>query len=298
MTSTTAKVELTLYRARTAARAGDLDEAARLLAALDTEPAAVLDLQARVHAQRGELAEADRCWERVQESRPDSQAAAAGRAQIERIRAGRRRARPVVTTGRVAAAAVLVCTLAVGGVVWSLGDTREPTPTATGTQDAERVRALEERLAVIERERAATVAGQSQALDAIAASLTMPGVVVHRRAEDVQVVFDTGMFGGDSAVVAQESAALLRELGRRLAMTPAGTTVVGHAVAVPGGRASGGAPIALDRARAAAEQLAEGGGLPLTAFTLATADQQAGPHPDASRNRTVTLLLTPAGPQP
>lgn len=36
MTTTTAKVELTLYRARTAARAGDLDEAARLLAALDT----------------------------------------------------------------------------------------------------------------------------------------------------------------------------------------------------------------------------------------------------------------------
>lgn len=287
MTSATAKVELALYRARTAAREGNLDEAVRLLAALDSSSPAVLDLRARVHAQRGELDEADRCWARV--STPE---AAAGRAQLDRIRSGRRRARPVVTTGRVAAAAVLVCTLAVGGVVWSLGDTSSPPP---GTPSADRAQALEQRLAVMERERAAAVAGRSEALDAIAASFTMPGVVVHRRDDDVQVVFDEGMFGGDSAVVALASVPLLQELGRRLATTPATMTVVGHSVTVPGGRTSGGAPIALDRAMAAAEQLAAGGGLPLTAFTLTTADQQAGPHPDPSRNRTVTLLLTPAG---
>jgi outer membrane protein OmpA-like peptidoglycan-associated protein len=286
MTGATAKTELTLYRARTAARSGDLDEAARLLAALESPSPAVLDLQARVHAQRGELAEADRCWERV-----DSPEAAAGRAQLERIRSGRRRARPVVTTGRVATAAVLVCTLAAGGVAWSAGET--PPPQAD-TQDTDRTRVLEQRLAVLERERAAAETDRSAALDAIAAAFTMPGVVVHRRAEDVQVVFDEGMFGADSAVVAPSATALLHELGRRLATTPATMTVVGHAVAVPGGRTSGGAPIALDRARAAAEQLATGGGLPLTAFTLTTADQQAGPHQDPSRNRTVTLLLTPA----
>jgi flagellar motor protein MotB len=284
---TGAKVELTLYRARTAARSGDLDEAARLLEALDSPPPAVLDLLARVHAQRGELAEADRCWERV-----DSPEAAAGRAQLERIRSGRRRARPVVTTGRVAAAAVLVCTLAVGGAVWSVGET--PSPQAD-TQDTDRARVLEQRLAVLERERAAAETDRSAALDAIAAAVTMPGVVVNRRDEDVQVVFDEGMFGGDSAVVAPSARPLLQELGRKLATTPTTMKVVGHAVAIPGGRTSGGAPIALDRAMAAAEQLATGGGFPLTAFTLSTADQRTNPHPDPNRNRTVTLQLTPTG---
>lgn len=299
-----AKIELTLYRARSAARTGDLAEAARLLDGLGAEPPSVdvLDLRARVHAQRGELSDADRCWARVQELTPDDPAAAAGRALIEKIRAGRRRPRPVVITARAATAAVLVCTVAAGGIAWSTTGRPDQHPASTaderqpGPREARRAEALAERLAEIEEERTAAAAHRTRSLDAIAEALAMPGVVVHRRADEVQVVFESGLFGGDSTVVRQKSGALLRELGRRLAGLSARTTVIGHAVAVPGGPTSGGSPFALERAAAAAALLAEGGRLPLTAFSLATADQAAGPFPDAPRNRTVTLLLTPAEP--
>ncbi|MGH3242437.1 MAG: hypothetical protein ACRDNL_18820, partial [Spirillospora sp.] len=65
------RAELTMDRARSAARAGDLDTALRLLSELDNAKAAgpaALDLLARVHAQRGEYKEADACWARVAES--------------------------------------------------------------------------------------------------------------------------------------------------------------------------------------------------------------------------------------
>lgn len=162
----------------------------------------------------------------------------------------------MITTGRAAAAAVLACTPAVGGLVWST----HGVPAPAGAPD--RVRALEQRLAVMERERAAAEAGRSAALDAIAAAFTMPGVVVHRRDIDVQVILNEGLFGGDSSVVTPSAVPLLRELGRRLAATPAKMTVVGHSVAVPGGQPTGGAPVAVDRATAAAEHLAAGGSPP------------------------------------
>ncbi|WP_165034922.1 hypothetical protein [Candidatus Protofrankia californiensis] len=42
--------------------------------------------------------------------------------------------------------------------------------------------------------------------------------------------------------------------------------------------------------------LTAGGRLPLTAFTLVSADQTQGPFPDAAHNHTVTLVITPKGP--
>jgi hypothetical protein len=72
-------------------------------------------------------------------------------------------------------------------------------------------------------------------------------------------------------------------------------TVVGHVVAVPGGRIRGGSWVALARAQVVAARLAAESGLPLTSFTLRSADQTDGPHPWAARNRTVTLLIAAAG---
>ncbi|SBW22741.1 hypothetical protein FDG2_3061 [Candidatus Protofrankia californiensis] len=132
-------------------------------------------------------------------------------------------------------------------------------------------------------------------LDAIAKGLALPGVSVERRAEDVRVVFETGLFPRN-AEISRKGGSLLAEIGRRLAGMNVTTTVAGHAVAVPGGRTSGGAGVALDRARVAVGYLAAGGRLPLTAFTLVSADQAQGPFPDAPRNRTVTLVITPKEP--
>lgn len=105
-------------------------------------------------------------------------------------------------------------------------------------------------------------------------------------------MFDNGLFVGDSQI-SRAGAALLTDVGRRLAGSPTRTTVVGHVVAVPGGRTSGGSTVALDRAEVAVAHLAAGSGLPLTAFALVSADQSDGPFPDAVRNRTVTLVVAP-----
>jgi hypothetical protein len=295
------EVELTLRRARTAARAGKLDEAARLLDGLaaDADSVAVLDLRARVHAQRGELAEADRCWAKAQTLAPDDTAAAHGRRTIEKITAGRRPARPVVNVGRVTiAASVVACTVLVGGTTWlvSGGGTTEPVASATRLQEeVERSQALRDRLAALDAERAAAADRSERELDVIAEQLAMPGVVVQRRANDVQVIFETGLYPRNSSI-SKRGATLLAEIGRRLARMEVQTTIVGHAVAVPGGRTSGGAAIALDRAQVAAQHLAAAGNLPLTSFALISADQTEAPFPDAPRNRTVTLTITPANP--
>ncbi|EWM17058.1 hypothetical protein KUTG_07362 [Kutzneria sp. 744] len=106
---------MTLHRAREAVRDGDLEEAARLLAGLDS--VAALDLLARVQAQRDEFAEADRCWARVQEL-DDNAAAAAGRRTVARILAGRRLARPLITAGRATAVVSTAVFLLAGGVAW------------------------------------------------------------------------------------------------------------------------------------------------------------------------------------
>lgn len=284
------QVELAVYRARTAARAGNLAEAARLLADLD-EPAA-LDLRARVHAQRGELAEADRCWARVQELTPADEVAAHGRRLIEKIQSGHRRPRPLVTTGR-ATAVVLVGAVLAG--TWLTSNQDVPPPAANEQPRLhQEIEDLRDRLAALDEERATAATRRTRTLDAIAAALTMPGLRAERRADDVRLVFDAALFGPNGVTVNRPGAALLTELGRKLAGIDIRTTVVGHAVAVPGSTPSGGAPIALDRAQAAAEHLARGGNLPLTAFTLVSADQAEGPHPDVARNRTVTLLITPS----
>jgi hypothetical protein len=290
---------LTLDQAHSAARAGDLDQAARLLDALDAAGAATgasLDLRARIHAQQGNLPEADRCWARALLLNQDDRDAQAGRETIAGIRAGRR-PRPLFTGGRAALLAAGVGTVLVGGFAWiptsARGPAREPVaaPASVPTRPGE-IERLERQIAMLEGERKAAADRRARDLAAIAAAVTMPGVRVERRADDVRVVFRAGVFR-TGTTPRRDARPLLTEIGRRLATVPATTTVVGHTVVVAGGPTTGGSTLAYSRAQVAAKQLAVGGGLPLTAFTLATADQSERLFPDAARNRTVTLVLRP-----
>lgn len=352
-------LQLALSRAHSAARAGDLDLAARLLDELDgrgelTVPdtesrpgsgaeagaasdagdaadhatvLAALDLRAKVHAQRGELTEADACWSRVEAVAPDDPDAAAGRRTLAKIAAGRRPARPVVHSGRLAVvAAALAGAALIGGGGWLLangGDGDRPPADSVADADTEserleeasrRADTLEDRLAAREAGDTAAAARRDSTLDAVEKRLAMPGVEIRRHADDdLQVVFSTGVFPYDS-VIGPQGAAALTEIGRRLADldsdpdpgagSGAGveTTVVGHSVAVPGGAPSGGSVVALNRARVAAQYLAQDSDLRLTDFRLVSADQRRGPFPateaNAPRNRTVTLLITPKEPPP
>ncbi|WP_250280878.1 hypothetical protein [Frankia sp. CiP1_Cm_nod2] len=324
--------QVAVSRARAAARAGDLDRAARLLDGLDAAGrldaagaagVPVLDLRARVHAQRGELAEADRCWARAQALVPDDPAAAAGRHTIKKISKGRRRVRPLVGPGRVVAAAVAVTAVTGTALGYFPLDGLGPRPPGVAspseralvhaaqprredesTETLERrvhaseqyASALAGRLASLDAERAAAAGRRARDLDAIVEGLgTLSGASVERRAEDVRVVFSTGLFLRD-AEISRTGRLLLTRIGGRLASMNVTTTVVGHVSAVAGGRTSGGSTVALDRARVAVGYLAAGGRLPLTAFALVSADQTQGPFPDVQRNRTVTLMIIPREP--
>jgi hypothetical protein len=301
--------QLTVSRAQSAARAGDLDRAAQLLDGLDAESVttATLDLRAKVHAQRGELTEADQCWAKVQALAPADPDAAAGRSAVQEIIAGRRRARPLVHARRVAVALAALGVVSAGGLAWTAIDTGDRPSDAADLAarmraEARRADSLEERVTTMESQRAAEEEERAAAqthlagtLASVAEGLRLPGVLVETRATDVRVVFEQGLFLRGTEITL-EGVALLTELGHRLAAMDVHTTVVGHAVAVAGGRTNGGSVVALGRAQLSAGYLADGGSLPLTAFTLASADQTQGPFPDPARNRTVTLVITPVQP--
>ncbi|WP_447009277.1 hypothetical protein [Saccharothrix hoggarensis] len=276
--------EVRLAEAADRARAGDH---AAALAALDGVPAdhpGRLDLAARVHAQRGEYAAAEAAWRRVLEQRPDDAAALAGCALVARITAGRRRRRPVPLTGvavsvAVVGAAVAVAVLPSAAVLPSEVADRTPPPVtrvepSTSTPDPVSLR-----------------------LDALAAALAAPGVVVERRAADVRVAFAEGLFAPDATVPTPAGREALARWAAALTGRDVRVTVLGHTAAVPGEAAAGGSEVALARAAEAAEVVAAASGLPLTSFAVASADQSDAPHPPAEqpRNRTVTVLVAEAG---
>jgi hypothetical protein len=278
--------QLALSRAQAVARAGDMDEALRLLESVSTATVPVLDLRARVQAQRGELAGADESWAAVLRLDPDDRAARAGRAAIARIRSGGA-SRPLLRPVRVSGLAlVLVAGAIVGLVAIPRGSGPAPTPAPPDPAVAR----LQGQLASLRASSAASSSAAARRLDALAARFVLPGVRVERRSSEVQLVFETGIFRSGTSL-APGSAELLASVGKRL--KGVSTTVVGHAVAVPGGVTSGGSLVAYERAEVAARLLSRASGLPLTAFALATADQSDSPFPDARRTRTVTLLLRP-----
>ncbi len=300
MTTEALRTDISIAVAATAARAGDLAGAARMLGELRPTPA-VWDLLARVRAQSGDLAAADECWAHVQQTEPEHAGAAAGRRTIAAIRAHRRFARPVARPNRVATlAAFLIAGAVTTGVLL-------PHPGGTGTQDelataadlarqaTDWAKTLERQLSENRSSSATAAADRAGALTALAARLTtpaIPGVLVRTESDAVRVLFQTGLFrGGDQLTAA--GADQLRAFGGRLTGVAAAITVTGETAVVPGGPATGGSPVALSRAAVAAERLAAAAHLPLTAITLASGDQAAPPFPHAAQNRTVTITLKP-----
>ncbi|GAA1677850.1 hypothetical protein GCM10009745_21690 [Kribbella yunnanensis] len=215
-----------------------------------------------------------------------------GRALAQKVLAGRVRQRPVVRPVAAAAVAILV----IGGITTgtALAVSRpEPVVAEPRVEPSVAPRTVTvtptEQLDELDRRIAAEKAAAAR-LDAIAASVAMPGVTVRREPGAVRVVFDRGLFTSGTTF-ADGGVELLTRLAPKLHRVP-GITVVGQSVAVPGGEATGGSSTALARARVAAQLLARAGRLPLTRLALASGDQAHPLFPGQARNRTVSLLLT------
>ena len=301
--SGTLRAALLVARVRTAARAGDLDEALRLLRAAETRDARsvgerreVLDLFARVHAQRGELDAAATYWRRLQLLHPDDPAATAGLTRIARLTADGPRASLARHRTRTALVAA-VCAIAVAatGTVALTGDEE---PGRTGTEAAAPTeRQIEDRVrqeleTAREAARAEEATRREEAARDLAETLRSPGIRPQVRGRSVEVAFTEGVFS-EGAELTAEGAARLATLGGRLTGLKAGITVHGHAATVPDAPRSGGSVLALWRALIAARELSTASGKPLTAFTTASADQRNAPYASAARNRTVTVVITP-----
>ncbi|WUO32185.1 hypothetical protein OHT21_30675 [Streptomyces sp. NBC_00286] len=311
------RVGLLVSRAQTAARSGELDEALRLLKSA-ADPAVgghrdVLDLLARVHAQRGELTEAAAHWHRIQERHPEDPAAAAGLARIERLgRAGpraalaRHRTRTALAAAVCAVAAITAGTVALTDATTdrqparhsaapaAQTDQMDQTDQTDQTEQAERIaqRIAADREAELARQRAREQARKSGAADTLARALRAPGLRPVAHGDSVEVAFTEGLFAeGDR--LTPTGASQLTVLGNRLTDRQARIEIHGHAATVPGAPRSGGSVLALWRALVAARELSAASGKPLTAFTTTSADQQDAPYDDATRNRTVTVVITP-----
>ncbi|MFI7016031.1 tetratricopeptide repeat protein [Streptomyces sp. NPDC050164] len=305
-------VVLLVSRARGLARAGELGGALRLLREAETTELGahrdVLDLRARVHAQRGERAEAAQCWQRVLARHPEDPAARAGLARLGRTgpvaALGRHRAR----TALVAAACVV--TAVVAGVV--------TTPDEPRTARADTDRAGTDRAAGAQSPGASATAGSgrpdpgdaatgasgtegagqegdpaaARRAAALAHDLRAPGLRVTVHGDTVEVAFTEGLFS-EGAQLTPAGARQLALLGERLGGRHLAVTVHGHAATVPGAPRSGGSVVALWRALVAARELSAASGEPLTAYTTDSADQRDAPHPDPARNRTVSLVISP-----
>lgn len=260
------------------ARAGDHEAARLILEDLGRDPS-TLDLLARVHAQRGDLAAASAAWDEVLAVDPAHASALAGTRLIAAITEGKRRARPVPLAA--AGGALAVVTVAVAAVLLSTSapPTRSPLPPhpdSPATQQATRQ-------AVVTPD------------PALMASLAGPDVRLEPAGTGVRVVFLHGMFLPDSTSLTAAGRRQLEQWGQLLRGKEVRVTVFGHGVTVPGGPVAGGSATAVARAAAAVEVLATAGEQPATAFVLRSAEQSDAPHADADPglNRTVTLQVDP-----
>ncbi|MFG2555537.1 tetratricopeptide repeat protein [Streptomyces sp. NPDC048581] len=295
------RVGLLVSRARAAARSGDLDGALRLLHDADDPGAAdhpdVLDLLARVHAQRGDLARAAEYWRRVREQRPEDPAASAGLARIDRL--GGRGPRAALARHRagtaLAAAVCAVAAITAGTVALTdaVGGRPEP-PGPTQAESAEqRARQLDaERRAEQAQERDREAARRAEAAADLAGVLRAPGVEPVVDGASVEVAFADGLFS-EGAELTRTGADRLAVLGGRLAGRDVRVEIRGHTATVPGAPTSGGSVLSLWRALIAARELSAASGRSLTAFTTESADQRDAPYPSPAKNRTVTVTITP-----
>ncbi|HSL81269.1 MAG TPA: tetratricopeptide repeat protein, partial [Thermoanaerobaculia bacterium] len=198
------------------------------LAAGKTEPA-VLDLLARIAAQRGRLREAEEQWQRAASLDPGNESYRAGLRRLARLQ--RRRVRwPWLALARlgVAVAAVALVLLAGWGVVPRPGAVQAPEPASAAAGQAD-VAALAERLERIEQlAPAANPAGTAAAPPEL--RLDLPGVTLRPDGPALVATFDDGLFGGGDRL-GTRGRELLTALGR--ALEPHARTitvsVTGHA---------------------------------------------------------------------
>jgi flagellar motor protein MotB len=286
--------EPSLTSAAQLARRGHYTEAHSVLATLGgptSDNPALLDLLARIHAQQGELAEADACWTRVLEL--DEASAAV---QARRYRPAARRAAEV--------AAILLVVTGVGVTSALLARQDDPAPTTPDSALLAELRDTRQAQEDLARQLGGvqgeldTIRSRTKAIDDLHATLTAAGLLVTREGDVLTVAFPIGLFSTGTTLTAPGRQALT-DLATHL-RTPLTITVIGHTDngrLTPRSRYADHIDLGLARARTATMELSTKAGLPLTSFAMTTTGETNPPFPNTTtdnraRNRTVTLRLS------
>lgn len=300
------------------ARAGRYDAARRLLDAAggrDSDDVEALDLLARVHAQRGDLGQADACWARVEQLDPEHAGAREGRRRIRETWAGRR-SRGGAAVGTAAACLLLVGGGAVAGWAWAPGPAADDRTDPAVAQELDRLRQEIGELGAAARPADASAdpsAGSGPApapgsgatsdaatLRDVRDALEDPRWSTTLAAHSVLVTFDGPVFLAGGAQASDSGADALAGLAEQLGEAPdTAVTVVGHTsdtAPVPGGPYADNAEVGLARALAAAQAISSGSGIPLSAVNVASAGDVDPPYPNTdetnrARNQTVTVAV-------
>ncbi|GHH66195.1 hypothetical protein [Promicromonospora soli] len=308
-----AVVEAAVVEAARHARAGRYDPALRLLdtaGGQDSGDVEVLDLLARVHAQRGDLARADACWASVERLDPEHAGARDGRRRIRETWAGRR------STGGAAVGAAAACLLLAGGgaaVGWALapGPTSDQGADPAVAQELTRLRHEVGELRATAPSASPSPSGggptsegamseDRAALEEVRDALVDPRWTTTLDARSVVVTFRDPVFLAGGAETSERGGDMLEGLADRLGdLADVEVTVVGHTsdtVPVPGGPYANNAEVGLVRALAAAQVIASGSGIPLGAVDVASVGDVDPPYPntneaDRVRNQTVTVAV-------
>lgn len=304
--------------AATLARNGDYAEAEKVLRELggrsSTDPE-LLDLLARIHAQRGELFDADECWALALRLDADFAPARTGRKRIAALVSSRLRPR----TGRtVLAAAVLAAAIGAAGVAGGLliGDRPDPAMLAEldDIQDgqgeqADRLDELDDlddklnELEDLDDKLDQTALRQQRILDTVGTALTgNPALVARPDKGAMAVTFSNGVFS-TGARLSDTGTTALADLVRRLRPMVADVTitVVGHTEDAQVSSSTGyttNAELGLARAMVAAERMSDASELPLSTFLLSSSGAADPPFPNTTQksraqNRTVTVIVRP-----
>lgn len=288
------------------ARAGRYDAARRVLDAVggqDSDDVEVLDLLARVHAQRGDLAQADACWARVEHLDPEHTGALDGRRRIRAMWSGKR-----TGGGLVLGAAAACLLLAGGGVATGRALASSPPDQQADPAVAQELARLRHdlnqiRTATPPPSDGATPEGTTSreaVLREVPDALGDPRWTTTLDARSVLVTFRDPVFQAGGAETFRSGADTLTGLAGRLEdLADVEVTVVGHTsdtAPVPGSRYLDNAEVSLARALAAAQVISSGSGIPLSAIAVAGAGDVDPPYPNTdeanrARNQTVTVSI-------
>jgi flagellar motor protein MotB len=303
-----AALEIGVFQATDLARAGDYAGAERVLDGFPDAPAA-LDLRARIHAQRGQLAEAAAAWRALCDQRPDDVDARAGLVRVHSLQRGGYPGRRVGRMALFALGLAFGVTMAVGALRGS-NPVASPSP-APASQDGRQIaRAVSEALVPLLNERPAppppepTTAVGARALDELRRVLATDSAIdVSPDEGELVVRFRDPLFQREDVLQPQAAATLTRVA---TALAPFAervkVTIVGQTDDKPVTRTSrfpSNVAVGMARAVAVFRHFGEHDGLPPGLFALRSpgvADGTLGEgNPSDAQRRTATLrvLATP-----